>query len=338
VIRSTTAALAWAFFVALTACPATALRHAPLGDSGRWGIIKVDAPGPYVDLVSGPDGAMWLTSKSLAGFIRVDASEKTTIFRTPGFRPSYITNGGDGRVWAVDTGRRRAVGALTTSGQLTIYVQPPTIDALAVAKVVPDLPTTIVFATTGQIALMSSGGQMDSNAFAYPSGLKANDQVAMISLPKDDIWFTECCLSNQGIAGNAISFFSLIVEHPLPYAQCAHPAGIAADGQGNIYVACPGHGNSIVAIVNPTTGATTSMPFPVDYATMVNTELGASNGNVYFTPGTSARLWEFVSAKQQFVSYATPDGSIPTAIAPSTDSAHLWLLAGSRRQVDVFRL
>jgi streptogramin lyase len=337
-VRRPAAALLWAFFVALTACPASALRQPPLGDIERWGSVKVDAPGPYVDLVSGPDGAMWLTSKSLAGFIRVDSSGKTTIFRTPGFTPSYITSGGDGRVWAVDSARRRAVGALTTSGQLTIYIQPSKIDALAVTKIV-SLSTTILYATIGQLAWMSSQSQTNPDALANPSGLSANGQVALLLLPPNGIWYTECCLSNQGIAGNVPSFGNGgIVEYPLPYAQCAHPAGIAADGQGNIYVGCPGHGTSIVAVVNPPTGGTTAIPFPVDYATRVNTELGALDGNVYFTPGTSARLWEFVPAKQRFVSYRTPDGSIPTAIALSADSAHLWLLAGSRRQVDVFQL
>lgn len=309
-------------------------------DGGRWKIVHVDAPGPYVDLISGPDGAMWLTSRSVAGFIRVDATGRTRIFRTPGFTPSYIASVGDGRVWAVSIQRPHAVGAVTTSGQLTIYVQPSTIERLPATKIVPNVYETVRYASVGQ--LVGMGGQpgfTDPGGLPYSSGLTANDDVALLSLPNSDIWFTECCLANgHGIAGNVPYFAAAMVEYPLPYAQCSHPAGIAGDTQGLIYVACPGHDNSIVAVVNPATGATTAMPFPVDYATTVNTEAGAPDGNVYFTPGTSARLWAFDPAKERFVSYATPDGSIPTAIALSRDSTYLWMLAGSRRQVDVFRM
>jgi sugar lactone lactonase YvrE len=273
-----------------------------------WHIIDVRAPGPYVDAVG--SASLWLSSGSLEGFIAVGPSGRTKVFKTPGFMPRYLTLGEDGRIWATDVHHSRSVGAITTHGQLTVYQERIGSEQIPTSRIRALGNYGYTYVGASGAVLQGWGGEF--YPFPYPSGLTGNHDIASALNGNTDVYFTECCL----LTGGAITDFQVlqgVVEDPLPYAECAAPAGMTYDGSNaTIYVACAGASDALLVSVTPS--ATTSVVFPGSYVTRVDTIALGVDGNLYFATGSGPSLVRFSPSSGMFSTVPTPDGSIPRAI------------------------
>ncbi len=302
--------------------PATA---APPDGRAAWRMLEPTVPGPFVDVISDVDENIWLSSPAVSGFIRLDERGRTKVFPTPDFTPSYFAvDGNDGRVYATSGNRPRTIGALTGTGQLTVYVLPHGRSSIPASK--PSIAGTnwVYYASLGQI------GFLTPELFAatdYPSGLKDNTNIATTADAQLDFWATECCLHGRAGLAEFTREFS-VLEFPLP-AACAQPAGLTAGQDGKLYVPCS-RGKTSAVLIAFANGQTTSIPLAMPYLTRVNTiaaPYSANHERVYFTPGSSPALWAYDLETKRVLRIPTPDGSVPTAVE-STD-AGLCVISGA---------
>jgi hypothetical protein len=282
--------------------PAARAAHSP------WHIIDVRAPGPYVDVTG--SSPIWLSSASVDGFIALEPLGRTKVFKTPGFMPGYLTLGQDGRIWSTDSHHPRRVGAITTAGQLTVYQERIGSERIPSSRIraLGNYGYTYVGASGG--VLQGWGGEFFP--FAYPSGLSDNRDIASEINGYTDVYFTECCLGSGGAVAD-YKLFQGIVEYPLPYAECVAPAGMTYDtANATLYVACAGASDAL--LVSITASATTSVAFPGNYVTRVDTVALAVDGNIYFASGSAPDLVRFNPSRGTFSMVPTPDGSTPRAV------------------------
>lgn len=73
-------------------------------------------------IVSGSDGALWITERSSGSIARMTTSGTVTQYRLPGAKslPQRITAGSDGALWFTDPGTN-SVGRITTAGAISEY-------------------------------------------------------------------------------------------------------------------------------------------------------------------------------------------------------------------------
>jgi sugar lactone lactonase YvrE len=273
-----------------------------------WHIVAVRAAGPYIDVVG--SSPLWLSSASVDGFIAVEPSGRTKVFKTPGFMPGYLTLGEDGRVWATDAHHPRRVGAVTTHGQLTVYQERIGSEQIPSSRIRALGNYGYTYVGASGAVLQGWGGEF--YPFAYPSGLTGNHDIASGINGNTDVYFTECCLASGGAIAD-FQLFQGIVEDPLPFAECAAPAGLTYDtANATIYVACAGASDALLVSVTPS--ATTSVVFPGSYVTRVDTIALGVDGNLYFATGSGPNLVRFSPSSGMFSMVPIPDGSIPRAI------------------------
>ena len=302
--------------------PASAAMHDGMT---AWRMLKPAVPGPFVDVISDIYGNIWLSSRAVSGFIRVDSKGRTKVFPTPDFTPSYFAvDGRDGRIYATSSNRPRTIGALTETGQLTIYFLPHASSSMPPSK--PSIAGTswLYYASRAQIGFLTPELLVGYN---YPSGLEDNTNIASTADLETDFWATECCRHGKAGLAEITKQFSLL-EFPLPGA-CAQPAGLTAGPDGKLYVPCSRSQTDAVLIVFAN-GQTTAIPLATPYLTRVNTiaaPYSANHERVYFTPGSSPALWAYDLHTRSVLQIPTPDGSVPTAVE-STD-AGLCVISGA---------
>jgi len=298
---------------------------AMLDGTAAWRILKPAVPGPFVDVISDVYENIWLSSSAVSGFIRLDSKGRTKVFPTPHFTPSYFAlDGGDGRIYAMSSNRPRAIGALTETGQLTVYLVPQANSSIPASK--PSIAGTswLYYASRAQIGFLTPELLVGYN---YPSGLEDNTNIASTADGANDFWATECCLHGKAGLAEITRQFS-VLEFPLP-AACAQPAGLTLGQNGKLYVACSRSQTSAVLIAFAN-GQTTSIPLAMPYLTRVNTIAAPYSPNherVYFTPGSSPALWAYDLRTRSLLQIPTPDGSVPTAV--ESTNAGLCVISGA---------
>ena len=299
-----------------------------------WKIIKPAAPGPFTDAASELDGKLWLSSRAVAGFIRVDGMGNTEIVHTPGFIPRYLAyNVLDRSVYATSWDEPRAIGALnTTSGQLTIYILPQNDPPMPPSQIVIGDLNWIYFAGRAEYGFLTPE---ILNFLPYPSGLTTNSDISATSDSVGDFWATECCLNGAASLAELTTGYQH-VEFPLS-PDCARPAGMTLGQDTNLYIACATQGSGATIIAFSVTGgelSATSLPF--SYTTRVNSmTTGRPFGErlLYLAPGTSPALWSYATQGGTLTRLPTPDGSVPTAVKPYGNDTVA--IAGS--QLDIYR-
>ena len=218
--------------------------------------------------------------------------------------PGYLTVGQDGRIWSTDSHHPRRIGAITTAGQLTVYQERIGSERIPSSRIraLGNYGYTYVGASGG--VLQGWGGEFFP--FAYPSGLSDNRDIASGINGYTDVYFTECCLGSGGAIAD-YKLFQGIVEYPLPYPECASPAGMTYDtANATLYVACAGASDALLVSMTPS--ATASVAFPGNYVTRVDTVALAVDGSIYFATGSAPDLVRFNPSRGTFSMVPTPDG------------------------------
>lgn len=224
-----------------------------------------------VGLVSGPDGALWITQWSNAAIGRMTLAGVTTPYTlpTPDAETTAITTGPDGNLWAAES-QGNKIARITPTGSATEFPLPT-----AGSK-----PASIVTGPNGQLWFTESAGARighmkppagaiseitlasgaqpqgidvgaDGNLWVALSGTNAiarvtpsgtvtsfpvptasADPSAVAAGPDGNVWFTERTAGRIG----RITPSGTITEFPLPSASSA-PATIAAGPDGALWFA-----------------------------------------------------------------------------------------------------
>jgi sugar lactone lactonase YvrE len=301
----------------------------PQSRHARWHIVKPPVPGPFIDVTSDRSGNLWLSTPAVSGFVRLDVHDRARVFSTPGFTPRYLAyNPGDDRVYATSANRPKAIGALTASGQLTIYLLPRNAAPIPASKPTVAAPNWLYYAGRAKFGFLTPPLFI---RYPYPSGLTSNDHIATTADQYGDFWATECCLSG---AASLLEFtvFYAQYEYVLPHPSCARPAGMTLGQDGNLYVPCSNpDGSAVMVAVAAVDGQMKTTRLPVHYEARVNTIAtgpSASLQLLYLAPASSPALWSYHTTTGTLTSIPTPDGSVPTAVALT--SRGICALAGAQ--------
>jgi len=249
-------------------------------------------PSSPVDIVAGPDGALWFTEQAVnangayqIGRITTDGAfteypiPPISIAGTPSYpEPQGIAAGPDGALWFTGLATT-TIGRITTSGAITEY--------------------------------------------AVPSG--GNPQW-IVQGPDGALWFTEQAFGSAPAAIGRITTTGAFTEFPIPAAFAgSNPFGIAAGPDGALWFADPGI-NSIGRIT--TAGAITEYGVPTAAASPWDIIAGP-DGALWFTEIGASQIGRITTAGVVTAEYPTPTPfNSPYGIALGSDGA-LWFTEAS---------
>jgi hypothetical protein len=282
----------------------------------HWTAHRMPVLGPYTDLVGDPTGYVWITSRSVQSIVRMSAGGQTTVFRTPGYVPAYLTYGQDTRIWMTFQNHPNDVGAIDENGQLTVYVQQQGVGDIPASKItsLTNYGTMLLGARYGIIGFGGEGGNGYERPYLFAPGKNGNDQIAMVLGFGLVGWFTECCLSGGGAVGTESTYVGL-QETALPYPECRRPAGIVELTQlSRIYIPCAGSKDTILVSLDETTMKMHAIPFPGRYPARVNTVAQGMSERLYFSTGAIRGLVVYDAQKRAFSTIAAPNDFIPRSI------------------------
>ena len=281
----------------------------------HWTAHHVPVLGPYTDLV-GETGYVWITSRSSQSIVRMATGGQTTVFRTPGYVPAYLTLGQDQRIWMTFQDHPNDVGAIDENGQLTVYVQQPGVGDIPASKItsLTNFGTMLLGARFGMISFGGEGGNGYEQPYPIKPGKNGNDQIAMVLGSGLVGWFTECCLSGGGAVGTQ-STYKGPQETALPFPECERPAGIVElTHLSRIFIPCAGPKDTILVSLDEPTMKVHPIPFPGRYPARVNTVAQASSDRLFFSTGAIRALVVYDAQKRAFSTVRTPDGMTPRSI------------------------
>jgi virginiamycin B lyase len=284
-------------------------------------------------IVTGPDKNVWFTNALTNSLVRVTMAGKTTAFpltatvgtTTSAFQPGALTIGADGRFWmggCVSTSfgcEDLGVAAVTTSGQLTLYVAPHGDTPGPTNGLVLGPDGNVWFAGASHLERVTPTGKIAR--YAYPSGESNNLYAGVTVGPDKKIWFTE---HDTNAVGNVDPSTGTITEINLLFTgigACA-AAGMTAGGDGNLYFACgSGPTNQIAQLSTSGNGqAFTNSNGGIANAQSLTT---GRDGNVYIA--ANGELDYFDVGKGLLNAYPPPSAAEFISLTAATDG-NIWVL------------
>jgi streptogramin lyase len=276
----------------------------------------------------GPDGNLWVTEENNHSVARFDLQGKLLQRIPVGGAPGTVVNGPGGRVWVAVAGDDAAAKKLVWFDALA---PTPTAHAIPTSTTSDCSPVGIAPGGNGAIyfSLPNTGlcgGTPSRIAFMNENGTGMITVVAGRGTALDLV-VTAGKLYAADFFGDVVRRLkldaSLTVESTVNVPAGSGPAGLAADGAGNIWTGLFNHGkvarfpalqNGGDAEVFTPSGGTLSSPFGLapgfDGAMYV---AGLVSGNVARVDGAGT-----------FSFFTPPEGSSPLRIASGTDS-DLWV-------------
>lgn len=150
-----------------------------------------------IEIVGGPDGAMWFTELLGGRVARIDSVGQVTEFTTgitPNSRPVGIAAGPDGAMWFTEDADPGRVARITTSGQVTEFTGgiTPGFSAGGTPTSIAAGPDGAMWFTEshdpGRVARITTSGQVTE----FTTGITPNSHPNEIAAgPDGNVWFTE---------------------------------------------------------------------------------------------------------------------------------------------------
>lgn len=275
------------------------------------------SPDSPMQITTGPDGALWYTGfNDTVNRISTSGSITTyTLIHSPYVqRPYDITTGPDGALWftmtAPNDATAGAIGRITTSGTITVYLLPAGHD--------PSFITTgsdgalwftenIGSDNSGMIGRITTSGAITE--YPYPS----TDPYlrGITSGPDGALWFTEAADGGSDSTGPAIGSITtsgVVTRYPISSPSGIYPApySITTGSDGALWFTEPGSA-SLGRIT--TSGAITQYP-------------AASTEPFEITTGSDGALW-YTDHEQNKVDRMNTSGAVTQYSAPSGSSGNL---------------
>lgn len=193
--------------------------------------------GNPLDITTGPDGALWYTSApesvgriTTSGVITEFAIPRASDGRAP--QPFQIVSGPDGALWFTTQGvSSRAIGRITTTGDLTLY---PTISGQHNASGITVGPDGALWFTTTS----NNVGRIDINGtitsyLSAENGPNTNDIVVG---PDGNLWYTNRLHSSI----DRITTTGVVTHYPVP-TSIDPLGGLTTGPDGALWFTEPGN-------------------------------------------------------------------------------------------------
>jgi len=190
------------------------------------------------DIVTGPDGNLWFTEKSLSGGIgRMTPDGQITEFLggvTPGFtagsQPTGITAAEDGNLWFTEAGGLGAIGRITPDGVVTEFTSGLTTGSAPTGITAgPDGNLWFTEEAAGRIGRIAPDGTIGE----FGSGLSGSSEPHdIVAGPDGNLWFTE--KADPGRIGR-ITTDGEITEFSAGLTPDSRPLDISVGPDGNLW-------------------------------------------------------------------------------------------------------
>ena len=250
-------------------------------------------------MAAGPDGKIWYTDDAPGHVGKMSPLNPSRIIEyvpagTLG-RPGAITQGSDGRMWFAARGPK-SVGAITTTGNLTLYGS-------------GTRPVDLVLGNEGDVRFADAnkdriGRVTPSGAVSYqklPSAIPFGKSI--VAGPDGDLWVTtdsgSTGIVKLGVTGSPSTRFSVSAS-PTSGGEGAVTVG----PDGNIWFARPG---SMVVRVTPS-GVVTE--FPLTAGSDPEGIVSGPDGNLWVTDREGPAIFR-VATDGSFTRFALPGGIRP---------------------------
>jgi streptogramin lyase len=308
--------------------PAHSVRLQVVREAVNWRIFPPPQgdDGIYVGIVTGPDGAIWLTDYR-GRLVRIDAQGSRTTFPlrftaagvTHAFLPAYMTVGADAKFYltgCVDVSTNCAfIGVADTSGRLGVYPIPRGKGA-RFSGIAPGPDGDVWFTDSASVDKISPSGVV--TAYGYPSGEMTNQLSGIAAGSDGKMWFAEI---DRLLVGNVDPKTGKVVEYSTvsQNIDCGL-SGMAAASDGNVYAAC---GQGFVGV-----SPAGSMTYYESFFTL-------SDGAQEIAGGAKGTLWcQFLSETGRFdpaqnllIMYTPPDGALTLYGSATAPDSTQWTLA-----------
>jgi streptogramin lyase len=200
-------------------------------------------PGPQ-DLVTGPDGALWITDEGDNAIVRMTTRGNISTYQVPGLNPGPvgIASGPDGALWFTEVGDN-AIARITTSGAITTYKRGLSPEAnLQDICVGPDGNLWFTEYAGNRIGRITTAGVITE----FSTGLDPNSQPYAIASDSQAIWFTQ-----YDEIGRIDPQTGLITEYPLAVPYGERPDGIAATPDEHVWYIETGKDGAMIGSIAP---------------------------------------------------------------------------------------
>ena len=259
-----------------------------------------------IDIVAGPDGAMWFSDAGENQVGRIDATGAVTGLGASYFTGGGITSGPDGNLWFVEAGLA-AIASFTPGGTRREFQLPPA-SILAWTDRITTGPDGNLWFTehdANRIGRISTSGEVAE--FPLPT---ASAGLMDIAAGADgNVWFTESDARKIG----RIAPSGAITEFDLPF----HPTGLVSGPDGNVW-----YGSTAYRIGRITpSGDVSEFPTPGGSGRVVS-----SGDSLWFLSGAS--LWRVTTSGELTAfspEFHPPLNGMGMGVGP--DGA-IWLTAG----------
>lgn len=263
------------------------------------------------DLVGGPDGNVWFTSRNWNTVGKITPEGQVTSFALPSgvTSPAFITVGPDNNLW------------LTTSGPGIVRFTPTGIASVFTIPTPNSAPEGITAGRDGNLWFTEKA--VDRIGRVTPSGViteyllpSGSRPTSITAGPDGNLWFAEEGTARVG----RMTPVGGLTEFALPSGSTL-PGGIAAGPDGNIWVLI--RGNKKLDRITPS-GVITEFALPSLVGTPLRLVLGPDR-NLWFGLGaeSSSSLVRFTTAGA-FTAFSLPSGNGVLAGMAAGADGRLW--------------
>jgi len=291
----------------ISVCPPVSFTEFPLATSGN-------SPD---NIVTGPDGALWLTEFASNKIGRIAVTGAITEFPIPtsGSQPYGITSGPDGALWFTEYASSK-IGRITTAGAIGEYPITTVGGAPIGITTGPDGALWFVEDAGNKVGRITTAGAVTEYPISSPAW-------GITTGPDGALWFTEYGGNKIG----RITAAGVVSEFPIPTAG-SQPNGITVGPDSALWFT-EYHASQIGRIT--TAGVFSEFPTPTANVVPYTITPGP-DGALWFTESTGNKIGR-ISVTGQTGEYAVPTtGSGPLGIATGPDGA-LWFTESNGNKV-----
>jgi len=301
------------------------------GALGQATNIATPPAAPVLDMTTGPDGNVWMTSKTggtIEVFNNISRVFTSVTLPNPACNPLGITAGPDGRMWFAEQATA-TIGAISLDG--TSIKEYPAMGAGPTGITTgPDGALWYTLQSDNLIGRMSAAG----SATTFPVATANASPMAITLSPDGNLWFTEAAAGQIAKLTPAGSLTEWVIPTPSGGAKPS-PQGLLCTSGGAIWFADAANGQ-VVQFTPPAAAATGSSvrgglrqtATLGTGGTFQSVALAAGSVPVALTQDAGGNLWAADQANGQVVQ-VTPEGVARPFALPSTSGQAAGVTIGS---------
>ena len=277
----------------------------------------------YPTILTGHDGAMWMTDYSATQLLRMsmDGTAKQGAFLTS-FNPTAMTVGSDNKFY-VGSRNTASIDVVTTGGVVTTHaISSGDVVSFNGMTLGPD--GNVWFTEASHVGKITPGGAITE--YAYKDATTNNYYDGITAGPDGNLWVSE--------------YFAATVEKVVPGTGAMTSFTLGCNGtqiiaaKGNLYVTCSN--NTLVQVT--TAGVVTPLYNPYGFSGNGALLAVGPDGNPWFGASTANVIGEFDPGSGQMTYYYPPSNYGQANAITLGPDGNMWAVDDSNRSVQVYIL